>query len=86
MANADILDVLGALDKIIRDPVLRQRFVEHPGLTLQDEGYDSGDVPSPLWDALIRMTFDELKAISDLSFALTAAGLLNGTLPWSHGV
>jgi hypothetical protein len=32
------------------------------------------------------MTFAELKAISDLGFALTEAGLLNGHLPWKHAV
>jgi hypothetical protein len=86
MASENILEVLGALDHIIRDPVRRQRFVEHPDLTLGDAGYDSDDVPPQVWDALTRMTFDELKAISDLGFALTAAGLLDGSLPWTHGV
>ena len=86
MANANILDVLGALDDIIRDPVTRQRFVEHPDITLREAGYDSDDVPPQVWDALTRMTFDELKAISDLGFALTEAGLLDGRLPWKHGV
>jgi hypothetical protein len=86
MTNGNILEVLGALDSIIRDPVSRQRFVEHPDLTLRDAGYDPEDVPRPVWDALTRMTFDELRAISDLGFALTAAGLLDGHLPWTHGV
>jgi hypothetical protein len=86
MANANILDVLGALDGIIRDPVTRQRFVEHPDITLQQAGYDADDVPPHVWETLTRMTFDELRAISDLGFALTEDGLLDGTLPWSHGV
>jgi hypothetical protein len=86
MASENILEVLGALDDIIRDPVKRQRFVEHPEITLREAGYDPADVPPQVWDALTRMTFDELKAISDLGFALTAAGLLDGSLPWKHGV
>ena len=86
MANANILGVVGALDGIIRDPVTRQRFVEHPDITLQDTGFDPDDVPPHVWAALTRMTFDELRAISDLGFALAEDGLLNGTLPWSHGV
>jgi hypothetical protein len=86
MANGNISEVLGALDNIIRDPVKRQRFVEHPDLELEAEGYVKGDVPSQIWEALTRMTFDELKAISDLTFALAEAGLLNGHLSWTHGV
>jgi hypothetical protein len=87
MANERILDVVGALDRIIRDPVTRQLFVEHPEDTLRDVGgYEPDDVPPQVWQALTRMTFDELKAISDLGFALDAAGLLNGNLAWKHGV
>lgn len=86
MSSENILEVLEALDDIIRDPVTRQRFVEHPDATLRYAGYDSDDVPPQVWDALTRMTFDELKAISDLSFALTEAGMLDGSLPWMHGV
>jgi len=86
MARKKILQVLGALDDIIRDPVTRQRFVEHPAIALREAGYDPDDVPPPVWDALTRMTFDELKAISDLGFALTEAGLLDGSLPYKHAV
>ena len=85
MATQNTADVLGALDDIIFDPVKRQRFVEHPDITLQAAGYDPGDVPPSVWEALTRMTFDELKAISDLGFALTEAGLLDGR-PWRHVV
>jgi hypothetical protein len=86
MASEETLDAIAKLDDIIRDPVKRQRFVEHPDATLQDAGYDLDDVPQPVWEALTRMTFDELKAISDLGFALTEAGLLHGSLPWKHVV
>lgn len=86
MASENILEVLGVLDDIIRDPVTRQRFVEHPDVTLRDLEYDSDDVPPQVWDALTRMTFDELKALSDLAFALTEAGLLDGSLSWHHVV
>jgi hypothetical protein len=86
MASENINEVLEALDAIIRDPVRRQRFVEHPDLTLRDAGYDPGDVPPQVWAALTRMTFDELKAISDLGFALTEAGLLDGSMFWRHVV
>ena len=79
-------DVMAALDDIIEDPVKRQRFIEHPDATLRDAGYDPADVPRPVWDVLTRMTFDELKAISDLGFALTEAGLLDGSLRWRHVV
>ena len=84
MASEETLDA--KLDDIIRDPVKRQRFVEHPDATLQDAGYDSDDVPQPVWEALTLMTFAELKAISDLGFALTEAGLLDVKLPFKHGV
>jgi hypothetical protein len=86
MATENILEVLGALDDIIRDPVMRQRFVEHPDITLREAGYDSNDVPPQVWDALTRMTFEELRAISDLGFALTDAGLLDGSVLWRHVV
>ena len=84
MASEETLDA--KLDDIIRDPVKRQRFIGHPDATLQDAGYDSDDVPQPVWEALTRMTFAELKAISDLGFALTEAGLLDVKLPWKHPV
>ena len=84
MATEETLDAIAKLDGIIRDPVKRQRFVEHPDATLQDAGYDSDGVPQPVWEALTRMTFDELKALSDLGFALTEAGLLYGPLPSKH--
>lgn len=84
MASAETLDA--KLDDIIRDPVKRQRFIGHPDATLQDAGYDSDDVPQPVWEALTLMTFAELKAISDLGFALTEAGLLDVKLPWKHPV
>jgi hypothetical protein len=84
MASEETLDA--KLDDIIRDPVKRQRFVGHPDATLQDAGYDSDDVPQPVWEALTLMTFAELKAISDLGFALTEAGLLDVKLPWKHPV
>jgi hypothetical protein len=87
MASQNILNVVGVLDQIIRDPVTRQRFVEHPDITLREvSDYSPDDVPPQVWNALTRMTFDELKAISDLGFALDEAGLLNGNLPWKHGV
>ena len=86
MVSDNILDVMAALDDIIRDPVTRQRFVEHPDVTLRAAGYDPDDVPSEVWEALIRMTFDELKAISDLGFALEAGGVFAANLPWRHGV
>jgi hypothetical protein len=84
MASEETLDA--KLDDIIRDPVKRQRFVGHPDATLQDAGYDSDDVPQPVWEALTLMTFAELKAISDLGFALTEAGLLDVKLPHKHPV
>jgi hypothetical protein len=84
MASEETLDA--KLDDIIRDPVKRQRFVEHPDATLQDAGYDSDDVPQPVWEALTLMTFAELKAISDLGFALTEAGWLDVKLPFKHPV
>jgi hypothetical protein len=84
MASEETLDA--KLDDIIRDPVKRQRFVEHPDATLQDAGYDSDDVPQPVWEALTLMTFAELKAISDLGFALTEAVLLDVKLPFKHPV
>ena len=86
MATEETLDAIAKLDDIIRDPVKRQRFVEHPDATLQDVGSDSDGVPQPVWEALTRMTFDELKAISDLGFALEADGVFNANLPWKHGV
>jgi hypothetical protein len=84
MASEETLDA--KVDDIIRDPVKRQRFVGHPDATLQDAGYDSDDVPQPVWEALTLMTFAELKAISDLGFALTEAGLLDAKLPFKHPV
>jgi hypothetical protein len=86
MTSENILDVVAALDEIIRDPVRRQRFVEHPDITLRQAGYEPADVPQQVWNALTRMTFDELKAISDLGFALEADGVFNANLPWKHGV
>lgn len=86
MASSGTIDAIAKLDDIIGDPVKRQRFVEHPDATLQDAGYDSDSVPQPVWEALTHMTFDELKAISDLGFALAEAGLLYGELPWKHVV
>jgi hypothetical protein len=49
-------------------------------------GADPGNVPSEVWTTLTNMTLEELSAIAALGGALAEAGLLDGSLPWLHGV
>jgi hypothetical protein len=86
MTNDDTLNAVGILDGVLRDPVSRQSFYEDPDRTMRAAGADPGNVPSQVWTTLTNMTLEELSAIAALGGALAEAGLLDGSLPWLHGV
>jgi hypothetical protein len=86
MASENALNAVAILDDLIRDPLTRQQFYEDPDATLRNAGADPADVPPHVWQALTEMTLDELTAIAVLGIALTEDGLLDGSLPWLHGV
>jgi hypothetical protein len=86
MASENALNVVAILDDLIRDPQTRQQFYEDPDATLRNAGADPEDVPPHVWQALTEMTIEELTAIALLGVALAEDGLLDGSLPWIHGV
>jgi hypothetical protein len=86
MATENTRIALSRLDELIRDPQSRQQFLEHPRETLQDTGSDPDDVPEAVWEALIRMSAEELTAIAALGAALDGAGLFDGSLAWQFVV
>ena len=86
MTNDDTFNAVGILDGVLRDPVSRRSFYENPDSTMREAGADPGDVPSEVWTTLTNMTLEELSAIAALGGALAEAGLLDGSLPWKHGV
>ena len=86
MAGEGALNAIAKLDDLIRHPQSRQQFYEHPDATLRNAGADPDDVPRHVWQALTGMTLVELAAIAKLGIALYDDGLLDGSLPWRHGV
>jgi hypothetical protein len=86
MASENVPNVVGILDDLIRDPPSRQQFYEDPDATLRNAGANPDDVPPHVWQALTVMTLEELAAIAALGIALAEDGLLDGSLPWMHGV
>lgn len=86
MASEEILGAIAKLDDTLRNPVSRRRFHEDPEGTMRDAGTDPDDVPPEVWWTLTHMTLMELAAIAELGVALAEDGLLDGRLPWQHGV
>jgi hypothetical protein len=86
MASENALNAVAILDDLIRDPQSRQQFYEDRDTTLRNAGADPDDVPPHVWQALTEMTLEELAAIAALGIALADDGLLDGSLPWQHGV
>ena len=86
MTSENTFYAVGILDGVLRNPVSRRRFHEDPDGTMREAGADPGDVPSEVWWTLTHMTLEELAAIAELGVALAEAGLLDGNLPWKHGV
>jgi hypothetical protein len=86
MAGEETLDAIAKLNDTLRNPVSRRRFHVDPEGTIRDAGGDPGDMPPEVWWTLTHMTLEELAAIAELGVALAEDGLLDGHLPWQHGV
>jgi hypothetical protein len=87
MATEDpTIAALSKLDQIIRDPQLRQQFLDDPDQTLRNAGAEPSDVPPTVWQALTEMSLAELAAIAALGAALAEDGLLRGDFVWRHVV